>query len=68
MRSFASDNNSSVHSAIMEALTRANQDYALGYGDDPWTKETVRKIREVFAADCELLFIFNGTSGNVIAL
>ena len=34
MRSFASDNNSGVHPAIMEALTRANRDHALGYGDD----------------------------------
>ena len=33
MRSFASDNNSGVHPAIMEALTRANRDHALGYGD-----------------------------------
>jgi len=46
MRSFASDNNSGVHPAIMEALTRANRDHALGYGDDLWTEEAVRKIKE----------------------
>ena len=68
MRSFASDNNSGVHPAIMEALTRANQDHALGYGDDSWTKEAVRKIKEIFVADCEPLFVFNGTGSNVIAL
>ena len=38
MRSFASDNNSSVHPRIMEALMKANNGHALGYGDDPWTK------------------------------
>lgn len=48
MRSFASDNNSGVHPAIMEALTRANRDHALGYGDDLWTEEAVRKIKETF--------------------
>lgn len=37
MRSFASDNNSSVHPRIMEALMKANNGHALGYGDDPWT-------------------------------
>ena len=58
MRSFASDNNSGVHPAIMEALTRANRDHALGYGDDLWTEEAVRKIKETFVADCEPLFVF----------
>ena len=37
MRSFASDNNSGVHPLVMEALSRANADHALGYGDDRWT-------------------------------
>ena len=40
----------------------------LGYGDDSWTKEAVRKIKEIFVADCEPLFVFNGTGSNVIAL
>ena len=44
MRSFASDNNSGVHPLIMEALNRANRDHAVGYGDDVWTEEAVRKI------------------------
>ena len=61
MRSFASDNNSGVHPLVMEALNRANRDHAIGYGDDPWTEEAVRKIREAFTPDCEPLFVFNGT-------
>lgn len=68
MRSFASDNNSGVHPAIMEALAQANYHHALGYGDDPWTKEAVLKIKETFHSDCEPLFVFNGTGSNVIAL
>ena len=68
MRSFASDNNSGVHPLVMEALNRANQDHAIGYGDDPWTEEAVRKIKEVFTADCEPLFVFNGTGSNAVAL
>ncbi|MCB6981522.1 threonine aldolase, partial [Bacteroides uniformis] len=48
MRSFASDNNSGVHPLVMEALSRANADHALGYGDDQWTEEAVAKIKETF--------------------
>lgn len=48
MRSFASDNNSSVHPRIMEALMKANNGHALGYGDDPWTKEAAHKVKELF--------------------
>lgn len=68
MRSFASDNNSGVHPLVMEALNRANRDHAVGYGDDPWTEEAVRKIREAFTPDCEPLFVFNGTGSNAVAL
>lgn len=68
MRSFASDNNSGVHPLVMEALACANQDHAVGYGDDPWTKEAVCKIKEAFTPDCEPLFVFNGTGSNAVAL
>ena len=61
MRSFASDNNSGVHPLVMEALSRANADHALGYGDDQWTEEAVAKIKETFTPDCVPLFVFNGT-------
>ena len=68
MRSFASDNNSGVHPLVMDALNRANSDHAVGYGDDPWTEEAVGKIREAFTPDCEVLFVFNGTGSNSVAL
>lgn len=68
MRSFASDNNSGVHPQVMQALSEANKDHALGYGDDSWTEEATRKIRQAFTPDCEPLFVFNGTGSNVVAL
>lgn len=68
MRSFASDNNSGVHPLVMEALNQANVDHAVGYGDDAWTEEAIRKIREEFTPDCEPLFLFNGTGSNAVAL
>ena len=48
MRSFASDNNSGVHPRILEAIIRANDNHAVGYGDDPWTGQAVAKLKEVF--------------------
>ena len=67
MRSFCSDNNSGVHPSIMNALTEANKDHAVGYGEDKWTEDAVAKIHEEFG-DCMPLFVFNGTGSNVIAL
>ena len=48
MRSFASDNNSGVHPLIMDAVIKANDNHAVGYGDDPWTAQATAKIKEVF--------------------
>ena len=53
---------------VMEALSRANADHALGYGDDQWTEEAVAKIKETFTPDCVPLLLFNGTGSNVVAL
>jgi threonine aldolase len=68
MRSFASDNNASVHPAVMDALVKANTNHAVGYGDDPWTEAAVKKMKETFGAGAEPFFVFNGTGANSIAL
>lgn len=68
MRSFASDNNSSVHPKVMDALLNANSGHAIGYGDDPWTAEATEIVKKQFARPCEALFVFNGTGSNTMAL
>ncbi|MCD7902053.1 MAG: low specificity L-threonine aldolase [Bacteroides sp.] len=68
MRSFASDNNSGVHPLVMETLIKANQDHAIGYGDDYWTREAVTLIKETFSTDCDPILVFNGTGSNMIVL
>ena len=68
MRSFASDNNSGVHPAVMEALIAANSNHATGYGDDPWTAKAAEAIRQHFGAEAEPFFVFNGTGANSVAL
>ena len=52
----------------MEALMKANNGHALGYGDDPWTEEAAHKVKEQFSRPCEALFVFNGTGSNTMAL
>lgn len=68
MRSFASDNNSGVHPAVMDAIEAANRDHAAGYGDDPWTREAVRLFKQQFGEDAAPFFVFNGTGANAVAL
>ena len=68
MRSFASDNNSGVHPAVMEAIIEANTDHATGYGDDPWTERATAVIKRHFGTAAEPFFVFNGTGANSVAL
>ena len=67
MRSFGSDNNSSVHPKIMDAILRANNDHAPGYGDDEWTREASEKVCSLFDRDVLPMFVYNGTGSNMSA-
>lgn len=68
MRSFASDNNSGVHPLVLDAIIRANDNHAVGYGDDPWTVQAETKLKEVFGESASPYFVFNGTGANSVAL
>ena len=68
MRSFASDNNASVHPRVMQAVVDANRDHAVGYGDDEWTAAAVAALKDVFGGSAEPFLVFNGTGANTIAL
>jgi threonine aldolase len=67
-RSFASDNNAVVHPEVLEAIRRANEGHAVGYGNDSFTASAVGKFREEFGADVAVFFVFNGTAANVLSL
>ena len=67
-RSFASDNNATVHPEVLEAIRRANQGHVVGYGDDPYTQSAVGKFQEELGADVQVFFAFNGTAANVLSL
>jgi len=68
MKSLASDNNSGVHPLIMNAVVEANEDHALAYGQDPWTKKADNELKKIFGEDIEPYYVFNGTGANVLAL
>ncbi|MGB9198166.1 MAG: low specificity L-threonine aldolase [Terriglobales bacterium] len=67
-RSFASDNNATVHPEVLAAIAAANQGHVVGYGDDPYTDSAAKKFREHFGADVEVFFVFNGTAANCLSL
>lgn len=66
---FASDNTSPVHPKVMEALTKANEGYAIPYGNDPIMESVRARIRDLFEAPEAVVFLCaTGTSANSIAL
>ncbi len=68
MRSFASDNNSGVHPLVMDAILKANEGHAVGYGSDEWTKRAESCLAKVFGNDIKPFLVFNGTGSNMLAL
>lgn len=67
-RGFESDNCSSVHPRIMQALSDVNTGHASGYGYDPVTAEAEKVFERLFERHVEVFFTFNGTGANCAAL
>ena len=65
---FASDNTATVHPNVMEALARVNRRHEISYGDDPYTKAAAEQIEELFDAEAEVFFVYNGTVANLLGL
>lgn len=61
---FASENYAGVHEKIMTALTAANTGWALSYGNDQYTQETINLFKTNFGDNIEVYFTFNGTGAN----
>ena len=49
-------------------MEQANQGHEVSYGDDSWTEKASNLLRDVFETDCEVFFVFNGTSANSLSL
>jgi threonine aldolase len=65
---FASDNTAPVAPKILEALGAANAGYALGYGNDDWTRQVERRFAEIFEREVAVLLVPSGTAANALAL
>ncbi len=68
MKSFASDNYAGVLPEVMEALHAANAAHARSYGADDITKRVNGLFRQVFGAEANVYFVFNGTGANVLSI
>ncbi len=67
-RHFASDNYAGICPEAFAAMTEANHGHEVSYGNDSWTEKASDLIREIFEMDCEVFFVFNGTSANSLSL
>ncbi|MGR3571731.1 threonine aldolase family protein [Brevirhabdus sp.] len=66
---FASDNAGPVAPAIMDALARANDGYALPYGQDALMESVRAQLREIFEApDAAVYLVATGTAANALIL
>jgi threonine aldolase len=65
---FASDNTAPVAPAILDAIVEANTGYALGYGNDRWTKAVERRFAEIFERDVAVFLVPTGTAANALSL
>lgn len=66
---FASDNAGPAHPKVLEALTKANDGYRMGYGADAEMIEVRDKIRDIFEApDAMVHLVSTGTAANALLL
>ena len=65
---FASDNTTGMAPEILEALVRANDGFALGYGNDDLTRNVERRIGEIFEREVAVFLVPTGTAANALAL
>lgn len=68
LKMFMSDNNSGVHSKIMEAIVNINQEHDYSYGTDNTTKRAEELISTLLGKDVDTYFVSTGTAANVIGL
>jgi threonine aldolase len=65
---FASDNTAGVAPTILDAIARANDGYALGYGSDAATARVEERLAQVFEHEVAVFLLPTGTAANALAL
>ena len=65
---FASDNTAGIAPEILAAIGTANTGYALGYGNDEWTRRVEAKFAEIFEREVAVFLVPTGTVANALAI
>src|SRR6185295_4866497 len=65
---FASDNTAGIAPPILAAIGKANTGYALGYGNDEWTRRVEQRFAELFEREVAVFLVPTGTAANALAL
>lgn len=65
---FASDNTAGACPEALAAFNAANTGFISSYGEDEVTRVVCDRLRQLFATDCDVYFVFNGTAANSLAL
>ena len=68
LQQFASDNYAGICPQAWAAMAAANAGHAAAYGEDVWTARAADAFRTLFETDCDVYFVFNGTSANALSL
>ena len=68
MIDYRSDNTGRAAPQILEALIRANQGTALGYGADGWTADLQQRFSDLFETPVRVFPVATGTAANALAL
>jgi len=65
---FASDNTAAIAPDILKAIAAVNDGFVLGYGNDPVTQDTQKRLSEFFGREVAMFLVPTGTAANSLAL
>jgi len=65
---FASDNTAGVAPRILEAIGKAAEGFALGYGNDDLTRQVEQRFRTLFEWEVAVFLVPTGTAANALGL
>src|ERR1700730_14217442 len=68
MIDFRSDNTGRAAPELLDALIRANEGTALGYGGDDWTARLQQRFSELFETSVPVFPVATGTAANGLSL
>ena len=65
---FASDNTAGIAPELMTALAKANEGFAIGYGNDALTRDVEKQMAEFFDHEVAVFLVPTGTAANALSL